>query len=199
MDSSLPGSSVHGTPQARILEWVAIPFFSRFFWPRDRTPVSCIAHRFFTVLATREAQGLSSVQSLSCVRLFATPWISARLASQSITNSWSPPKPMSIESVMPSNHLILCCPLLLLPSIFPNIRVFSNDPVLHVHWVGDAIQPSHPLSLPSSLALNHSQHQSLFQWVSSGDQSIGLSASASVLPMNTQGSAQAPFTGSAES
>ena len=61
----------------------------------------------------------SSVQSLSCVRIFVTPWTTACQASLSITNSWSSPKPMSIESVMPSNHLILCLPLLLLPSIFP--------------------------------------------------------------------------------
>ena len=69
----------------------------------------------------------NSVQSLSHVRLFATPWTAARQASLSITNSLSPPKPMSIESVMPSNHLILCRPLLLLPSpsVFPSIRVFS--------------------------------------------------------------------------
>ena len=67
----------------------------------------------------------SSVQSLSRVLLFATPWITACQASLSITNSQSPPKPMSIESVMPSNHLILCCPLLLLPSIFPSIRSFQ--------------------------------------------------------------------------
>ena len=67
----------------------------------------------------------SSVQSLSSVWLFATPWTTARQASLSITNSRSPHKPMSIESVMPSNHLILCRPLLLLPSIFPSIRVFS--------------------------------------------------------------------------
>ena len=69
----------------------------------------------------------SSVQSLSHVQLFATPWTAARQASLSITNAWSPPKPRSIESEMPSNHLILCHPLLLLPSIFPSIRVFSND------------------------------------------------------------------------
>ena len=72
-----------------------------------------------------------SVQSPSCVRLFVTPCIAARL---SITNSRSPPKPMSIESVMPSNHLILCHPLLLLPSIFPSIRVFSNESALHIRW-----------------------------------------------------------------
>ena len=76
----------------------------------------------------------SSVQSLSHVRLFATPWTAAHQASLSITNSWSPPKPMSIESLMPSNHLILCCPLLLLPSIFPSIRVFSNESALRIKW-----------------------------------------------------------------
>ena len=93
----------------------------------------------------------SSVQSLSRVRLFAAPRVAARQASLSITNSWSPPKPMSIESMMPSSHLILCRPLLLPPSIFPSIRVFSNN-----------------------------------QFYASGGQSIGVSASASVLPMNIQ-------------
>ena len=63
-----------------------------------------------------------------------TPWTAACQASLSITNSWSPPKLMSIESVMPSNHLILCHPLLLLPSIFPSIRVFSNESALHIRW-----------------------------------------------------------------
>ena len=77
---------------------------------------------------------LSSVQSLSHVQLFATPWTAARQASLPITNSQSPPKPMSIELVMPYNHLILCHPLLLLPSIFPNIRVFSNESALHIRW-----------------------------------------------------------------
>ena len=76
----------------------------------------------------------SSVQLLSLVRLFATPWIAVRQASLSITDSQSPPKPMSIESVMPSNHLILCCPLLLLSSIFPSIRVFSNQSALRIRW-----------------------------------------------------------------
>ena len=77
---------------------------------------------------------MGSVQSLSHVWLFATPWITACHASLSITNSRSPPKTMSIESVMPSNHLILCHPLLLLPSIFPSIRVFSNESALHIRW-----------------------------------------------------------------
>ena len=76
----------------------------------------------------------SSVQPLSHVRLFATPWTEAHQASLSITNSQSLLKLMSIESVMPSHHLILCRPLLLLPSIFPSIRVFSNESVLHIRW-----------------------------------------------------------------
>ena len=77
---------------------------------------------------------ISSVQSLSRIRLFATPWTAAHQASLSITNSQGLLKPMSIGSVMPSNHLILCHPLLLLPSIFPSIRLFSNESVLHIKW-----------------------------------------------------------------
>ena len=76
----------------------------------------------------------SSVQSLSRVRLFATPWITACQASLSITNTQSSPKLMCIESVMPSSHLILCRPLLLLPSIFLSIRVFSNESALRIRW-----------------------------------------------------------------
>jgi len=76
----------------------------------------------------------SSVQLLSRVWLFATPWTAACQASLSITNSWSLPKLMSIESVMPSSHLILCRPLLLLPSIFPSIKVFSSESGLHIRW-----------------------------------------------------------------
>ena len=75
-----------------------------------------------------------SDQSLSCVLLFATPWIAARQASLSITNSQALLKLMSIESVMPSSHLILCRPLLLLPLISPSIRVFSNESTLHMRW-----------------------------------------------------------------
>ena len=93
----------------------------------------------------------SSVQSLSRARLFATPWIAARQVSPSITNSRSSPKLMFIESVMRSNYLILCRPLLLLPSIFPSIWVFSSESALRI-----------------------------------GGQSIGVPASTSVLPMNTQ-------------
>ena len=77
---------------------------------------------------------ISSVQSLSPVQLFVTPWTAARQASLSITNSQSLLKLMSIESVMPSNHLIFCCPLLLLPSVFPSISIFSNESVLRIRW-----------------------------------------------------------------
>ena len=143
----------------------------------------------------------SLVQSLSHVGLFATPWNAARQASLSITNSRSSPKLMSIESVMPFSHLILCRPLLLLApnpsehhSLFqwvnssdqitqscpplcdpmkcsmPGLPVHHQLPEFtqtHIHRVNDAIQPSHPLSSPSPLALNPSQHQSLFQWANS--------------------------------
>ena len=101
-----------------------------------------------------------SVQSLSNVQLFATSWTAARQASLSIINSQSLLKLMSIKLVMPSNHLIICCPLLLLPSIFPYIRVFSNESVL-----------------------------------CTGGQSIRVSASASVLPMNTQDWSPLGWTG----
>ena len=96
-----------------------------------------LAGGFFTTRATRKPYiclQFSSVQSLSHVRLFATPQTAACQASLSIINSQSPPKPMSIKSVMPSNHLILCRPLLFLPSIFPSIRVFPNESALHISW-----------------------------------------------------------------
>ena len=110
-----------------------------FPFPGYRTQVSCIAGRFFTVWAMREAPKessvqFSSVQLLSRVWLFAIPWIAARQASMSITNSRSSPKPTSIELVMPSSHLILCRPLLLLPPISPSIRIFSNESTLHMRW-----------------------------------------------------------------
>ena len=93
----------------------------------------------------------SSVQLLSCVWFFVTPWIAAPQDSLSITNSWSSLKLMSIESVMPSNHLTLCYPLLLLPSIFPSIKVFSNESALCIRWPKDwssifSISPSNEYS-----------------------------------------------------
>ena len=87
-----------------------------------------------TFYHNKKEEYLSSLQLLSHVQLFTTPWTAARQASLSITNSWSLLKFMSIELVMPSNHLILCRPLLLLPSIFPSIRVFSNESVLLIKW-----------------------------------------------------------------
>ena len=101
----------------------------------------------------------SSVQSLSRVRLFATPWIAGHQASLSITNSRSTPKPMSIESVMPSNHLTRCRPFLLLPSIFPSIRVFSNESVLRIrqpkYWsLSFSISPSNVYSGLISLTID---------------------------------------------
>ena len=83
----------------------------------------------------RHEHQFRSVQSLNHVRLSATPWTAARQASLFITNFQSPPKLMPIELVMPSNHLILCCPLLLLPSLFPSIRVFSNESALCIKWL----------------------------------------------------------------
>ena len=103
----------------------AINLFLHIISPSD----SSVQYNIFQI-----SLSVSSVQSLSRVWLFATPWTAASQASLSITNSHSPPKPMSIESVMPSNHLILCRPLLLLPSIFPSIRVFSNESALHIRW-----------------------------------------------------------------
>ena len=135
MDCSPPGSSVHGISQTRLLEWVAIlqgnfliqgSTLLLLHWQVDILPLSPNESIVSSVS--------QSVQLLSRVQLIATPWNAARQASLSITNSWRPPKPMSIESVMPSNHLILCCPLLLLPSIFPSIRVFSSESVLRIRW-----------------------------------------------------------------
>ena len=121
MDGSPPGSSVHGILQPRILEWVAMPFSSGSSQPRGQTHV------------------------------FATPWSAAHQASLSITNSWSLLKLMSVESVMPSNHLILCHALLLLPSVFPSVMVFSNESVLCIrspkYWsFSFSISPSNEYS-----------------------------------------------------
>ena len=93
-----------------------------------------IEHQHHQPWKPANAPQVSSVHSLSHVRLFATPWITARQASLSITISQSLLKLMSIESVMPSSHLILCCPLLLLPPVPPSIRVFSNESALHMRW-----------------------------------------------------------------
>ena len=92
-----------------------------------------VRKRLSAVIYSSSVQ-FSSVQSLSRVRLFVTPLTAACQTSLSITNSWSLLKLMSTESVMPSNHLILSCPLLFLPSVFPSIRVISSESVLHIRW-----------------------------------------------------------------
>ena len=130
-DCSPPSSSVPGISQKRIQGWVAISFSGGSSWPRNCTCVSCLVGRFFTL---SHLCYLNSVQSLSRVWLFVTLWTVVHQTSLSFTISQSLLKLMSIESVMPSNQLILCHPLLLLPSIFPNIRVFSNDSALCIRW-----------------------------------------------------------------
>ena len=136
MDCSLPGSSIHGIFQARVLEWDATAF--------PGTWLAMVANFNSLLISNKptlagEITGSvfffsQSVQSLSHIRLFATPWTAALQASLSFTISQSLLKLMSIRSVMPSNHPILCCPLLLLPSIFPSIRVFSNESVFCIRW-----------------------------------------------------------------
>ena len=149
MDCSWPDSSVHGISKARILEWVSISFSKSSSWLRDQTCVSCTGRWVLHHWATREAHHVyypqincysrsfvdppSSVQLLSHVWL-CNLWTTACQASLTITNSQSLLKLMSIELVMPSNYLILCCPLILLSSIFPTIRVFSKESVFCIRW-----------------------------------------------------------------
>ena len=104
-----------------------------------RASRKCIIYSHNVINKRKCTQGhqIRSDQSLSCVWLFATPWIAARQASLSITNSWSSPRLTSIESVMPSSRLILCRPLLLLPPIPPSIRVFSSESTLRMRWPKD--------------------------------------------------------------
>ena len=138
MDYSLPGSCVHGILQTRTLECIAIACSRVYSWHRNRSCVSSIGRWDSCPLLLRHQDSpmnriqFSSVQLLSRVWLFVTPWTVALQASVSITNSQSSLKLMSIESVMPSSHLILCHPLLLLPPIPPSIRVFSNESTLHM-------------------------------------------------------------------
>ena len=135
MECSLPDSSVHGIFQARILEWAAISFSRGSSQSRDQTYLSCIVGGFFTTgLPGKPIIKTTVDQSLSHVQLFVTTWTAARQASLSITNSQSLLRLISIELVMPSNHLILCHPLLFLPSVFPSIRIFSNESALHIRW-----------------------------------------------------------------
>ena len=113
-------------------------------------------HTFSLKTCISIERSFSSVQSLSHVRFFATPWTVACQASLWITNSWRLLKLMSVESMMPSNHLILCCPLVLPPSIFPSIRVFSNESALCIRW------PKYR-SFSFSISLSN-EHSGLISW-----------------------------------
>ena len=136
MDCIAPGSSVCGISQAIILEWVAVSFSMGSSWLRDWLYISCIGRRILYHWASWEALTvcISSVQFSHSVvsRLFATPWTAARQASLSITNSQSPPKPMSIESVMPSNHLILSSPSPPALNLSQHQGLFRS--ALHIMW-----------------------------------------------------------------
>ena len=131
LDCSPPGSSVHGILQARILEWIAIPFLQKIFLIQGSNPghlycrqiLYCLSHQGSPVIWDHLPNKVVVVQSLSSVRLFVIPWTAACQASLSFTISRSLLQLLSIESVMSFNHLILCHPLLLLPSVFPSIRV----------------------------------------------------------------------------
>ena len=139
MDCSLLGSSVHGIISARILEWIAISSSRELPDPEIKTSFLCLHHCQVDSLPLSHLGSLFyySVQLLSLIQLFETPWTTARQASLSITNFRSLLKLMSIESVMLYNHLILCRPLLLPPSIFPSIWVFSIESVLRIRWPKD--------------------------------------------------------------
>ena len=114
-------------------EWLPTPVFLPEKFHGQRDVFHFHVHSLYKPRNAKDCQQItqfSSVQTLGCVRLSVTPWTAARQPSLTITSSWSLLILMSIVSVMPSNHFILCCPLLLLPSIFPSIRVFSNESVL---------------------------------------------------------------------
>ena len=151
----------------------------------------------------------SSVQSLSHLRLFATPWIAAHQASLSITNSQSSLRLTSIESVMPSSHLILCRPLLLLPPISPSIRVFSNESTLHMRWpkywhFSFSIIPSneHPGLISFRMdwldllaKFQHKVKKKFWRWMVISCKCTGASALASFLPKKSQGWSPSEWTG----
>ena len=134
MDCSLPGFSVHADSPGKNTG-VGCPALLQGIFPTQKSNPGLLHCRWILYCVNHQRSPFnSSVQSLSCVQLFAAPWTAAHQASLSIINSRSLLKLMSIESVMPSNHLILCHPLLLPPSIFPSIRVFSNESVLCIRW-----------------------------------------------------------------
>ena len=135
MECSPPDSYVHGIFQARILEWAVVSSSGVSSWPRDQTHVSCMSYigrYIFYHWPPGKPIQFSSVTQLC--PMFCDPMHCSMPGLPGHTNSQSLLKLMSIELVMPSNHLILCCPLLLPPSIFPSIRVFSNESLLHIRW-----------------------------------------------------------------
>ena len=140
MDYNPPGSSVHGDSPGKNTGVGCHALLQRIFPTQGWNSWllhPALAGRFFTTSTTWETHGLiqfSSVQSLSRVRLHAIPWAAGCQASLSITNSWSLLKPMSVDSMTPSNHLILYHLLFLPPSIFPSSRVFTSESVLHIRW-----------------------------------------------------------------
>ena len=138
MDYKTLHSSVHGIFQSRTLEWVAIPFCRGSSQPTDWPWVFHHCRQILYQLSYMRSPKIlfSSVQSVMS-DFFVIPWTVAHQAALSITNSWGLLKLMSTESVMPSNHLILCRPLLLPSSIFPRIRVFSSESALHITWPKD--------------------------------------------------------------
>ena len=184
MVCSLPGSSVHGIFQARILEWVAISFSRGSSRPRDGTQVSRIAGRCFTLWATREAH----IQMHMLCLLFLHTHINSLFHSliptytkqhvsllQRITGTHWPILSLPILMGIQFSSVTQSCPTLCdpmnrsMPGLLVHHQLLESTQT-HVHWGGDAIQPSHPLSSPSPPALSLSQHQGLFQWVSSSHQ-----------------------------
>ena len=184
----------HGIFQARILEWVAISFSRGSSWPRDRTQVSHIVSKTLYRPSHQGSQlniQFSSVQSLSRVWHFVTPWIAARQASLSITNSRSSPKLMSIESVMPSSHLILCRPLLLLPPILLSIRIFSNESTLRMRWpkywsFSFSISPSKEHPGPISFRMDWLDLLAKHEYIQKQSRKRKISPFECIVPKNTK-------------
>ena len=182
--------SVVPCPVLTVASWPAYRFLKR----QGRWSAIPISFRIFQFIVIHTVKGFgivikfSSVQSLSCVRLFATPRIAAHQASLSITNSWSLLKVMSIESVMPSSHLILCRPLLLLPPIPPSIRVFSNESTLHTRWpkywsFSFSIRPSNRLVLFHSVQLLSRVRLFATLWTTAHHASLSITISWSLLKL----------------
>ena len=173
MDCSLSGSSIHGIFQARVLEWIAISFSRGSSWPRNWTRVSGIAGRRFTVWANREAKYTEIPQQRPRLYTFKLKYI------QELLEDWHSKveimifdvKVMSVQFCSVTQSCpTLCDPMDFSRPGFPVHHQFLEIAQTHVHWDSDAIRPSHPVSPPSPPAYNMSQHQGLFQWVSSSHQ-----------------------------